>query len=189
MAGLPPWGFGVTGTLRGRALARWAPVLVALAGCAPPEAVRDVSVRGATPSARLYGVVFDGFREGALEVVVRAARADVDARRGVTHLDEVRIQFEDPQHGVIAVQADEATVELDSDDFVLRGNVAGTTGDGGRFRTAEVRYDATKHRLWTPGAVRLERSRLVFEGTGMELDVRERRVRFRGRVRATTGGA
>ncbi len=158
--------------------------LLALA-CGPAQDLAGLSASLEQPApARLRGVVFEGYSAGAREVEVRAARAEVDYVGRVVRLQRVRIDFQDPQHGRIQVQAKRAEFLLDSDDFVLREQVVGTTDRGERFSTAQVRYEQAAQRLWTDQPVRLHREGLVVEGEGMEIDLSTRRIRLMGKVEA-----
>ena len=158
--------------------------LLALA-CGPAQDLAGLSASlEPPPPARLRGVVFEGYSAGAREVEVRAARAEVDYEGRVVRLQRVRIDFQDPQHGRIQVQAKRAEFLMDSDDFVLREQVEGSTDAGERFSTAEVRYEQGAQRLWTDQAVRLHREGLVVEGEGMEIDLSTRRIRLVGKVEA-----
>ncbi len=134
--------------------------------------------------AQLTGVVFEGYSAGSREVEVRAARADVDPDQRVVQLQKVQIRFQDPKRGEVRVNADRAEFSLDSDDFVLRDHVEGSTAKGERFTTAEVRYHQAEERLWTDRPVRLYRSNLLVESDGMEIDLSTRRIRLTGSVEA-----
>ncbi|UCB52725.1 MAG: LPS export ABC transporter periplasmic protein LptC [Candidatus Zixiibacteriota bacterium] len=169
----------------GRAAAVWGGILL-LIGCGPPPDFGRVGrAKPASPRAELQGVVFDGYSAGSRDVEVHAVRAWVDPANRVVDLSKVRIGFEDEKRGKIQIRAQSAQLRLDTDDFVLRGQVEGTTGEGERFTTAEVRYEQARERLWTDQPVELHRSNLLLKGGGMELHVPTRRVRITGDVRAT----
>jgi LPS export ABC transporter protein LptC len=153
--------------------------------CGPAQDLAGFSASlGPPPPARLRGVVFEGYSAGAREVEVRAARAEVDYVGRVVRLQRVRIDFQDPQHGRIQVRAKRAEFLMDSDDFVLREQVEGSTDQGERFKTAQVHYEQAAQRLWTDQPVRLHREGLVVEGEGMEIDLSTRRIRLIGKVEA-----
>ena len=153
-------------------------------GCEPAQDLAGLSASLQPAPARLVGVIFEGYSAGSLEVEVRAARAEVDSVNRVVHLERVRINFQDPQHGRVEVRANRAEFLLDSDDFVLREQVEGSTAEGERFSTEQVRYEQTAQRLWTHHPVRLYRDGLVVQGEGMEIDLASRRIRLMGKVEA-----
>jgi LPS export ABC transporter protein LptC len=150
-----------------------------LAGTLPAQAERPL------PPTLLRGVVFEGFRAGKSEFEVRAARADVDWVERVAHLHSVQIFFVTPERDSVQVEAERGLVDLDREDFELIGDVRGTTPDGERFRTDRVRFVEQTRELVGDSPVRVERSGLVFVARGMNVDLETRRIRFRGRVRAT----
>lgn len=160
-----------------------------LAACeVGPKLGGAAGVLEAPPPVSLTGVVFEGYRMGERDVEVRAAAAEIDNAERTARLRAVEIRFKDELRGDVEVRADRALLELDSDDFVLRGNVRGTTREGERFETAEVYYEQAGHRLWTDEPVRIFRGGLVLDGKGMEMDVSARRITLTGGVRMRSEG-
>lgn len=176
-----------SGGARGAPRRQWVggALVACLVACVPggPELEPPATERLLAPTV-LRGVVVDGYRAAEREFQVRAARAEVETAHKVVRLRDVRIAFEEASRGSVEVRAERARLQLDRDDFVLRGDVVGQTGEGERFTTDELHYDAARHRLWTDRPVRVERSNLVLTGTGMEFDVAARRIRFSGHVEA-----
>lgn len=155
--------------------------------CLPTEP-SDTSAGGSAGlPTELRGVVVEGFRDDAREFEVRAASASVEMRERLARLRRVEIAFEDPVRGHVQLRADEGRLPLDRDEFVLEGNVAGSSSGGERFETSRLYYGGEQRRLWTDQPVRVERGSLLLTGRGMELDLEDRRIRFTGRVQATTG--
>ncbi len=138
------------------------------------------------PATLLRGVVVDGYRAATREFQMRAASAEVEPELKLVRLRDVEIEFDEEGRGTVNVRAKRGTLKLDRNDLVLRGGVVGETSSGERFETEELRYDGARHRLWTDGAVRVERPNLVLTGTGMELDLSAQRIRFTGHVEART---
>ena len=130
-----------------------------LLACQPPGDLLDYANGPHAPTpAQLRGVLFEGYAAGAREVEVRAARANLHPAERVVHLERVQIRFQDERRGQIHIDAERAELRLDSDDFMLHGRVEGSTTEGERFSTAEVRYEQASGRLWTDQPVRLYRS-------------------------------
>ena len=74
---------------------------------------------------------------------------------------------------------------LDGDDFTLSGGVKGSTGEGERFTTDEVRYVAKRrvlHQRRPGGDCALERRSCAADG--MELELAHQKLRLLGSVRA-----
>ncbi len=159
----------------------------ALLGCGgelAPLSSRSIEL----PPVFLETVVFEGYSGRSREVEVHATRARIDTGERMAYLEGVRISFRDPDRGPVAIRAERGTLDLDADDFVLHGQVEGRVGDDERFSTAEVRYDAERERVWTDRPVRVTRQDLLLQGEGLEIDLRERKLTIRGRVRATIAG-
>jgi len=156
----------------------------AAAGCIPTDESSELFAERSVPAAELEGVVFEGFEAGRRDVVVRSRRASVDPITRIATLEAVQISFSDAQRGAVSVRSDQARFDLRRDDFVLLGGVEGTTAEGERFLTDEVRYQSEKARLWTDRPVRVLRENLVLRADGMELDLESRKMKLVGRVRA-----
>jgi LPS export ABC transporter protein LptC len=160
-----------------------------LAACGPADSLSLSASRPELPSSsELRDVVIEGHRAAERDLLVRATRARLDLGERMARLDDVRIAFDEERAGSVHVQADEGEVGLGSDDFVLRGNVRGSTGGGERFSTDELRYDAPGERLWTRRPVRVERTHMTLESEGMEIDLESSRIRFYGGVQARSNG-
>lgn len=149
---------------------------------------REVQVPAGLPPALLREVVFEGFSSGIRDAVVTAAVARIDTERRLALLREVELSFREELRGRVEIRAEEGTLDLDSEDFLLRGNVEGVTAAGDRFHTTQLEYERSEDRLWTGAPVRLERSSMTIRAEGMEFDLAERRVHLIGQVTAVVGG-
>ncbi len=160
-------------------------MLLCSAACAPASTTEapGAETRAEVAPARLEQVVFEGYRQGSLEVEVRAASAEVDPLERVARLRDVKISFADARRGAIVIRAEAARYDMRSDDFVLEGRVEGETGEGERFEARDVRYDAKREKLRSDEPVRVYRENLTLSGEGMEIDVATRRVKIEGKVR------
>lgn len=140
------------------------------------------------PPAVLENVVFEGYQAGSLQIQVRARLATIDAQTRRAELEQVRIDFDDPTDGPIQIRAERGQVDLEREDFILQGRVWGTIGEGQRFETAEVRYQADGERLWTDQPVTVTRGGMVLRGDGMEIDVPRQRIKIMGNVHTVLEG-
>ncbi len=138
------------------------------------------------PPALLEGVRFEGYRDGAPDVEVRARAAEVDWAKEEVRLERVRISLPAMERGPVEVRAARGRINLATEGFVLEGGVVVRTGDGQTLETRELRYEPTRETLVSDHSVRVRGKGLDLVGSGMELDVPTRRVRLRGPVRATT---
>jgi LPS export ABC transporter protein LptC len=160
-------------------------LLAGSAACAgdPPPVSTPPTLR---PQTLLEGVVLEGYAAGSDEFRVEAASAEVDPIASVARLTQVQIEFADRQSGTVLVRAGEGDFAMARDDFTLRKGVVGDTGAGDHFETEDLRYEAATRSLRTESPVRMTRSNLEFRGQGMRFDVDSRRLRFTGRVTATS---
>ena len=138
------------------------------------------------PTTSLQGVVLEGYAGGKTDFRVRADSAVLDPLERAARLSRVRIEFADRESGPVQVEAAEGRFALDKDDFELFGGVVGQTGEGERFETENLHYHDATRTLVTDSLVRMTRSNLVFEGRGMQMNVDSRRLRFTGRITATS---
>ena len=148
---------------------------------------REVQIPAGVPPALLHDVVFEGFSSGIRDAVVTAAVARIDTERRVALLREVEISFREELRGRVEIRAEEGTLDLDSEDFLLRGGVEGVMAAGDRFHTTQLAYERPEERLSTRAPVRLERSSMTIRAEGMEFDLAERRVHLTGPVTAVVG--
>ena len=136
------------------------------------------------PPIELEGVIFEGYRGEQRELSVTAERARIDLASRVADLEQVKFSFSENDRGQIEVAAPSGALELDADDFVLSGGVSGSSQEGERFSTEQIRYLAASRRLVSTTPVELRRADLLVRANGMELGLEERRLRLIGQVRA-----
>ena len=97
---------------------------------------------------------------------------------------KVNATFYAKEGRTFTVQGDKGTLNTDSKDFELSGNVVGTPSDGYIFRTQTLTYAADKNQARTNKKVYLESPQFKLEGTGMVLDVKEQKLFLVNNVRA-----
>lgn len=169
-----------------------AAVLAAVAGlaCSPVAELgaRDEGEAPLLPPARLEGVTLEGVSGGSRDVLMRAARARVDATTRIADLDDVHLSLARTERGPLELSAGRARVDLSRDDVVLEDGVQGRTREGETFRTRALYYDDTRARLHTDQPVAIERPNLTLRGDGMEMDLDAEAIRVLGRVRTQVDG-
>jgi LPS export ABC transporter protein LptC len=145
---------------------------------------------GALPSAgvaqdaegmMIRGLTFVATRGPERDLVLRAERARLDPGSNVAHLEHVESSV-DPQEGVpgFEMTCDEGDLFLSTNDFLAKGNVHGTTGDGRRFTTSWVRYDHATGVASTDAPVVIEEAGGKYKGGGFRYQVKEQRFRLLG---------
>lgn len=161
----------------------WALGLLALA-CSPLELDRSAGPRVQQPPVILKGVALEGWAGDTRELSVEAREASIDLETRIAQLDQVRIALADSQAGPVEVHAPAGQFDLSRDALWLKGGVEGRTGAEERFTTEEVRLDQDTGRLHSEHPVRLERPNLDLKASGMDFDLRDRRLRLLGGVSA-----
>lgn len=158
----------------------WGLLTVERAVATPPP---PVSARG--PEIEVHGLHMVETKDGSKLWEVRADKAEVFERDGVTHLRRVGAPVEVVLHsdeGVLTAAADEAVVDLRSKDVTLRGDVRGRSDRGTDLRTDSLHWVAATRLLHTPDPVVLTRGGLVSVGKGMEAETNLERVRLLGGI-------
>jgi hypothetical protein len=170
----------------GRTIRRSAAVAIALLGlaCSPVDLDGGADAGTTLPPVRLRGVALEGWSGAVRELSVEAREATIDLEARVARLEQVRIGLSGSEAGPLEVQAPSGEFDLARDSLWLHGGVEGWTQPGERFATAEVRFDQEGGRLHSDQAVSLSRPNLQLTAEGMDLDLRSRRLRLSGAVRA-----
>jgi hypothetical protein len=170
----------------GRTIRRSAAVAIALLGlaCSPVDLGGGAEPGGALPPVRLRGVALEGWSGAVRELSVEASDATIDLDARVARLEWIRIALSGSEVGPLEVKAPSGEFDLARDALWLRGGVEGRTQPGERFSTAEVSFDQEAGRLHSDRPVSLSRPNLQLTADGMDLDLRSRRLRLTGAVRA-----
>ncbi len=98
-------------------------------------------------------------------------------------LEEVDAVFVDAERSRrFEMRCDRAELDLETHDFVARGNVHGVTADGQRYRTPAVRYEHAPGLLHSDEPVSLTDATGSFHGDGFHYDLAAGRLRLLGNV-------
>lgn len=152
--------------------------LAALAGAA----AADTGDGGAV--LRIGGMTFVGSRDPSGELVLHSERAIFHPDTDLAELEQVEAVWTDPAKGErFTVTCDRAELDVDTNDFVARGNVHGETADGQRYRAPLVRYDHAQGLLHSDRHVTLVDDTGSFEGDGFRYLVREGSFSLLGNVK------
>lgn len=160
---------------------RWLPIAVLVLpllgasgpGTAGPPSGDTMEMRGMTFAAS------EGQRN---EILLRAERAQLDARAEVAHLEGVRVQLggavADPDALRFEMTCEAGSINLATSDFEAHGNVRGRTADGRRFATDWIRYDDARGVAYTDAGVEIHEGSVRFRGEGLRYHVRENRLQL-----------
>jgi len=140
--------------------------------------------RAAEPVAlpvTIAGMTYVASRGETAEVQVEAQRARFDPASNRAELEDVhaRVAGRDDAAG-FAMSCDRGELRLASNDFLASGNVRGTMGEGRRFSTDWVRYDAKRGLAYTEAPVEIADDSGTYRGVGFRYLVREKRFRLLG---------
>lgn len=92
-------------------------------------------------------------------------------------LRDVKVRFYGSNNMTFTVTGREGTIDSESKDMIIRGNVKTTSSNGYVFETELVNYKARERRIHSPGAVKVQGPEdqmgkgLLLLGTGMTADV------------------
>jgi LPS export ABC transporter protein LptC len=157
-------------------------VVTLLAGCAVALLGADSAPRFSS-ELRVTGMTFVGSRGSTNELVLRAKRADFHPETNLAVLSDVYASALDAREKrSFDVRCDTGELDVETNDFLAKGDVHGTTGEGQRYRTEWVRYDHRRGVLYTDAPVAMEDDSGSFRGDGFRYDTRKRSFRLLGNV-------
>jgi lipopolysaccharide export system protein LptC len=161
----------------------WRLMSVERAAATPHPPAPTASARG--PELVIQGVHMVEAKDGGKLWEVRADKAEVFERDGVTHLRQVGEPVEVVLYsaeGTLTAIAREAIIDMKSKDVTLQGDVRGRSDRGTDLRTASLHWVAATRLLHTQDEVVLTRGGLVSVGKGMEAETNLERVRVLGGI-------
>jgi len=130
------------------------------------------------------GMTFVGSSGSERRVELRSREAVFLPARGIAELTDVDAEVSVLDEGVsFTMKCDEAELDVESNDFLARGNVRGVTGGGHRYHAPWVRYLHEEGMLTTDAPVVMEDRSGSFRGDGFRYHLHEKRFRLLGNVR------
>ncbi len=131
---------------------------------------------------KLSGMTFVSSENGVSEVIVRAAEAYVDPEKNVVFLQGMDVTTTSSQGGEVEFEmsCDEGELDLETNDFIARGDVRGKTIDGRRFSTEWARYEEDRALVSTDAPVVLVEEGGTLRGGGFKYWVAEGRLKLTG---------
>lgn len=155
----------------------WRLLTIERAVATPPPS--PISAKG--PELEIQGVHMVETKDGSKLWEVRADKAEVFERAGVTHLRQVGVPVEVvlySSEGTLTASAHEAIIDLKSKDVTLQGDVRGRSDRGTDLRTASLHWVAATRLLHTQDDVVVTRGGLVSVGKGLEAETNLEKVRI-----------
>ncbi len=130
------------------------------------------------------GMTFVGSSSSDRKVELRSRHAIFHPAEGVAELTDVDAEVSGLDGGIsFTMKCDEAELDVESNDFLARGNVRGVTGSGQRYHTPWVQYSHEEGVLTTDAPVVMEDDSGSFRGDGFRYHIREKRFLLLGNVR------
>ncbi len=132
---------------------------------------------------------FSEIRDGSVVWELVAENVEYDKRGEVANLSEIRMDFvRSGTSGSITVTADRGKYFSNNNNIQLSGRVHVETENGIVFDTDSIEYRALESRFKTVDKVSFRQQRLTLSAVGLELGVKEQRVRFTSAIDATVAG-
>lgn len=130
------------------------------------------------------GMTFVGSSGSERKVELRSRHATFLPARGTAELSDVDAEVSVLDEGIsFTMKCEEAELDVESNDFIARGNVRGVTGGGQRYHAPWVKYLHEEGMLTTDAPVVMEDGSGSFRGDGFRYHLREKRFQLLGNVR------
>ena len=147
----------------------------------PPKLIKNI------PNAdmQLHKIHYTSTNEqGEKEWELDATTANYFKDKKLAEFHDVSIIFYSKKGKTFTLRGDTGSLNTETKDVYLSGNVVGTSSDGYQFRTETLTYKANKHRAKTDRKVVLEGPQFNLEGRGMVMDLEKEKVFLLKDVRA-----
>ena len=153
-------------------------------GAPPPSPVRQP---GSAPDAKIRGFHLVETKGGTKLWEIWGDLAEVFEKEGIARVTKISNQvtvtlYSD--HGKLTSRSDEATLNMQTKDVRLEGNVSATSELGSSLQTESLAWSAEDRRLFTRSPVTLTKGGLVSRGVGMEAETNLDRARLLSRVQS-----
>lgn len=115
----------------------------------------DLPARSAvtTMSQKMHGVHLVETSEGGKEWELDAASAQAFKDKGTWDLQGVKVKFFGTKGSTYTVTGESGSIQTETKDMEIRGNVVTTTSEGYVFRSKSLKYTAKRKDLFTPDEV------------------------------------
>jgi LPS export ABC transporter protein LptC len=119
------------------------------------QPIENLPIRSsvATMSQRMHGVQLFGTTLGHKEWELQAISAEAFKDKGTWDLQGVKVKFFGNAGSTYTVTGESGSVQTETKDMEIRGNVVTTTSEGYVFKTKSLKYGAKNKELVTPEEV------------------------------------
>jgi LPS export ABC transporter protein LptC len=125
---------------------------------------------------------------GESQATLNAAEASYFQKRNDVEMLKIEAKFIEAARET-RVRAERGSMNLDTRQGKLIGNVVGRTSDGMVLRTLQLGFDTAAKRLFTDQAVLLEGVSFTLQGVGADVDLVTQKAGLRQQVEGTTWSA
>lgn len=153
-------------------------------GAPPPSPVRQ---RGSAPDAKISGFHLVETKDGTKVWEIWGDLAEVFEKEGIARVTKISNQVTVTLYsdqGKLTSRSDKATLNMQTKDVRLEGNVSATSELGSSLQTESLAWSAEDRRLFTRSPVTLTKGGLVSRGVGMEAETSLERARLLSRVQS-----
>jgi LPS export ABC transporter protein LptC len=160
-------------------------LLLAPATGAPPPS--PVPQRGSAPDAKISGFHLVETKDGTKLWEIWGDLAEVFEKEGIARVTKISNQVTVTLYsdqGKLTSRSDKATLNMQTKDVRLEGNVSATSELGSSLQTESLAWSAEDRRLFTRSPVTLTKGGLMSRGVGMEAETSLERARLLSRVQS-----
>jgi LPS export ABC transporter protein LptC len=134
----------------------------------------------------LHNARFTEISAGSAVWELVAERAEYNKSGDVAYLSGIHMEFAKTRSaGAVTVTANNGEYSSKNNDVKLRGAVRVTTDSKASFESESLNYLAARSLFRTADQVVFHHQRMVLTAKGMELNVKDQKVRFLGSINAT----
>ncbi|MBI4380679.1 MAG: LPS export ABC transporter periplasmic protein LptC [candidate division NC10 bacterium] len=159
-------------------------LLAPATGAPPPSPVRP---GGSAPDAKISGFHLVETKDGTKLWEIWGDLAEVFEKEGIAKVTKISNQVTVTLYsdqGKLTSRSDKATLNMQTKDVRLEGNVSARSELGSSLQTESLAWSAEDRRLFTRSPVTLTKGGLVSRGVGMEAETNLERARLLSRVQS-----
>jgi len=122
--------------------------------------------------------------DSGLKWEIKADSAKYIKSENLAMFDRVRVKLLMSDGKTIVMTGDKGTLNTNTKDMEITGNVEVVSDKGDRLTTDILKYSGSERRIYSEVAVTMENARMQVRGMGMSLSLEDKDVALLSRVRA-----
>jgi LPS export ABC transporter protein LptC len=124
-------------------------------------------------------------KHNAKEWELRSDKARYFKDKKIIELENLEVVFYRSNGTIYRLTGKRGTIEMETENFTVQGDITGVMPDNTRFSTQSFSYDNKKRVVTTPDKVFITRDTFSMEGVGMIIDIKEEKLSLLNNVKAT----